>query len=103
MPFQPPYLGIAEVGGQPVGIIISGPGDAAHWRRLHGVYGGNPMVLEQHTQESTSAVLVLERPEAVCRHHWVIEAANGPLSRGVCRHCRTAKLFANSISDPESD
>ena len=61
------------------------------------------MVLEQATRESPAAVMVLERPEPACRHHWVIDAANGPLSRGVCRYCHTARLFANSITDPESD
>ena len=61
------------------------------------------MVLEQNTRESASAVMLLERPEAACRHYWVIAAANGPLSRGVCRYCHTARLFANSITDPESD
>ena len=61
------------------------------------------MVLEQIARESASAVMTLERPEPVCRHYWVIAAANGPLSRGVCRYCHTARLFANSITDPESD
>ena len=32
-----------------------------------------------------------------CTHHWVIEAANGPLSRGVCKLCQVVREFGNSI------
>ena len=31
-----------------------------------------------------------------CRHYWVIEAADGPVSRGVCRFCGEEKEFQNS-------
>jgi hypothetical protein len=30
-----------------------------------------------------------------CRHYWVIEVANGPASRGVCKFCGTKKEFFN--------
>ena len=33
-----------------------------------------------------------------CNHHWVIEPANGPVSRGVCRLCQQVREFENSIS-----
>lgn len=31
-----------------------------------------------------------------CIHHWVIDAPTGRESRGTCKHCGTAKNFANS-------
>ncbi len=34
-----------------------------------------------------------------CRHHWVIESASGPISRGVCRLCGTVKEFSNRLPD----
>ena len=32
-----------------------------------------------------------------CSHHWVIEPANGSLSRGVCQICQEVREFENSI------
>jgi hypothetical protein len=32
-----------------------------------------------------------------CCHHWIIEVAISPLSRGVCRVCGEEKLFRNRI------
>ena len=49
------------------------------------------MVLEQ----MQSAVALEEAP--VCRHHWVIEPANGRFSRGECRNCHEVRSFENSI------
>ena len=40
---------------------------------------------------------------ALCRHHWIIEVANGPVSRGVCRNCQEIRQFRNSISEMERD
>ncbi len=34
-----------------------------------------------------------------CRHYWVIEPADGPMSRGVCQVCGEEKEFLNSWSD----
>jgi len=31
-----------------------------------------------------------------CKHHWVIEAAHGPLSEGVCQRCGEKRKFENS-------
>ena len=31
-----------------------------------------------------------------CRHYWVIEAADGPVSMGVCRFCGEEREFQNS-------
>ncbi|MBI2171745.1 MAG: hypothetical protein HYU30_06965 [Chloroflexi bacterium] len=43
---------------------------------------------------------VLEHPptlEAQCAHHWIIEAAGGPTSKGACRRCGATKEFLNYI------
>ena len=31
-----------------------------------------------------------------CRHHWVIEPANGPWSMGECRLCGERRSFTNN-------
>lgn len=36
---------------------------------------------------------------SACRHHWLIEPANGPTSRGRCRRCRAECEFSNSHGD----
>jgi hypothetical protein len=36
-----------------------------------------------------------------CRHYWVIEVANGPVSRGQCKYCGAGKEFSNTF--PESN
>ena len=33
----------------------------------------------------------------MCTHHWVIDAANGHLSRGVCKLCDASREFENSM------
>ena len=43
---------------------------------------------------------VKERPEKTetrseCCHYWVIEMADGPISRGVCKFCGEEKWFMN--------
>jgi len=37
--------------------------------------------------------------ENQCHHYWVIEVANGPKSRGVCRFCGETRDFFNSVPD----
>jgi len=38
----------------------------------------------------------IEEPiDSGCRHHWVIEPADGPLSEGVCQKCGGVKKFTN--------
>ncbi len=34
--------------------------------------------------------------ETLCQHHWVIETAIGPTSKGVCQRCGMEKEFENS-------
>ena len=37
-----------------------------------------------------------------CTHHWIIDTAAGPTSRGVCERCGIEQAFANSLpDDPE--
>ncbi len=31
-----------------------------------------------------------------CKHHWRIEVANGPISKGVCKICGVSQEFHNS-------
>ena len=38
-----------------------------------------------------------ELENAVCRHHWIIEAPTGPVSVGVCRLCEEVREFKNYI------
>ena len=44
-----------------------------------------------------------ENAALACCHHWIIEPANGPISRGMCRNCREVREFKNSIVDVERD
>ncbi len=34
-----------------------------------------------------------------CRHHWLIEAPRGTLSRGRCKRCGEEREFRNSATD----
>lgn len=38
-----------------------------------------------------------EGTTAVCRHHWIIDSAVGPVSKGRCRTCGVEKEFRNYI------
>ena len=38
-----------------------------------------------------------EQGEVACRHHWIIEAPTGPVSRGVCQLCEDERDFNNYI------
>ncbi len=39
---------------------------------------------------------------AACHHHWLIESACGPTSRGVCKNCGQTRDFFNAIPEPDS-
>ena len=34
-----------------------------------------------------------------CHHYWIIEIANGPKSRGVCKYCGENRYFLNAIPE----
>ena len=61
--------------------------------------GGIDMVIQQEV----IAEGLEEQPVSTCLHHWIIETANGPTSRGICRNCNESKLFNNSIVDLDRD
>ena len=35
-----------------------------------------------------------------CKHHWIIDAAEGRTSFGRCKYCGLVKVFSNSIQNP---
>ncbi len=37
--------------------------------------------------------------ESHCRHHWLIESPQGPISMGICKLCGARKEFRNSATD----
>ena len=41
----------------------------------------------------------MEAQEKDCQHHWVIERADGPVSRGVCKLCHRIRAFENSLGE----
>ncbi|HTY81976.1 MAG TPA: hypothetical protein VMB24_04265 [Dehalococcoidales bacterium] len=52
----------------------------------------------------TSKIKVKEKEQAQprkeeCRHFWVIEVANGPISRGQCKYCGAKKEFYNAFPE----
>ena len=38
-----------------------------------------------------------------CSHHWVIEGARGPTSKGICRLCGAEKGFRNYLEGARLD
>ena len=38
-----------------------------------------------------------QKATVACRHHWIIEAPVGPVSRGVCQECSEVREFKNYI------
>jgi hypothetical protein len=36
-----------------------------------------------------------------CCHHWVIQAATGPVSQGECQKCHQTRYFENFVERPE--
>ena len=37
--------------------------------------------------------------QSTCRHHWIIETADGPVSLGYCQFCFETKEFKNTLDD----
>ena len=61
-------------------------------------------------QGSVPEALAESSPESLefdaaptCCHHWIIEMANGPISRGVCQKCFESREFKNSVFGMERD
>ena len=58
--------------------------------------------LPQSSPESLPESLPVDAVAACC-HHWIIEMANGPVSRGVCQKCFESREFKNSVFGIERD
>lgn len=48
-------------------------------------------------QQASRPASAQETPAVACRHHWIIEAPVGPVSRGVCQECSEVREFKNYI------
>ncbi len=44
-----------------------------------------------------------DRSPPSCRHHWIIQRAEGPLSTGVCQVCGAEREFKNYVESPGWD
>ena len=55
--------------------------------------------------KTSSAVIDRIQEKPVCIHHWLIETANRPTSRGICKYCGAEKEFSNIFYDslPQGD
>jgi hypothetical protein len=53
----------------------------------------------------TKSGALLDKPvaQAQCRHHWIIEPASGPISRGICKICGAEKNFDNVLEETPID
>jgi hypothetical protein len=49
--------------------------------------------------QNISATLSRPVQKSTCVHHWLIEPAVGPISRGVCKLCGEQKDFYNILDD----
>ena len=48
-------------------------------------------------QAGVAPVQEVSEGSVVCRHHWLIQAADGPTSDGVCRICGETREFKNYV------
>jgi hypothetical protein len=48
-------------------------------------------------QQAVKSDPQVEQQEALCLHHWAIEASTGPVSRGTCGQCGAEREFKNYI------
>jgi hypothetical protein len=60
-------------------------------------------LLTAESFEGAVEEMVEEKTESTCRHHWVIESAQGPISWGECQICHEGKEFKNSTTDASRD
>lgn len=45
----------------------------------------------------------VQENDSQCQHHWLIDTAGGPKSKGVCRICGAEQLFKNALDSVEWD
>ena len=48
-------------------------------------------------QVEEAPVAEVQEGSLVCQHHWLIQAADGPTSEGVCRICGETRDFKNYV------
>ena len=53
--------------------------------------------------EGTPQVAREDQPAPTCCHYWIIETAQGPISRGECQVCHEVRDFKNSVFDMDRD
>ena len=51
-------------------------------------------MLKQENRPTT-----IKAPKVTCRHHWIIEPAVGPVSKGTCRKCGGQRQFKNYLEE----
>jgi hypothetical protein len=49
------------------------------------------------TQQASITPTVEEKEEVKCRHYWVIQPADGPVSQGKCQNCGESREFKNYV------
>lgn len=49
--------------------------------------------------KSTAAICEPVTVMQTCTHFWVVQSANGPVSRGTCRYCGATREFKNYPTD----
>jgi hypothetical protein len=49
------------------------------------------------SKDAPNTTGVEDKSLPACHHHWIIEPANGSVSRGVCQACEEVREFKNSI------
>jgi hypothetical protein len=60
--------------------------------------GTHQALRQKHEKPGSTTAVTARRDRTVgCSHHWIIEAAMLPLSKGVCRVCGEEKLFRNQL------
>jgi hypothetical protein len=60
--------------------------------------GTRQALRQRHEKAGSTTAITARRDRTVgCSHHWIIEAAMLPLSKGVCRVCGEEKLFRNQL------
>jgi len=84
---------LAKQGGEAVFIDVRSP------EEYRGELLAPPHLPQEQAHTSVVALRrsVLETP--TCLHHWLIEAPQGPTSKGHCKKCGTEREFLNSLSD----
>ena len=55
------------------------------------------VVIEKQTEKPAQ----IQTHPQTCAHHWIIEPAIGPTSRGVCKLCGSVKIFMNIVDNSQ--